>query len=424
LRHRSDDVRGLLLLLLALCSGGVLAAAPADDARQLLLMLRTPAVHDSPEAGYVGDYRNAPGREARARIVRGLAADHHLALRTDWPMPALGVDCFVLEARDEQAAMEAIDVLARDPRVESVQALQQFDVLGASTKGGDPLYPAQPAGAAWKLQALHTVATGRGITVAMIDSGVDASHADLRGQIAESRDFVADDNGKRVVPEMHGTEVAGLIAARADNALGIAGVAPGAKLLALRACWQSDASGRARCNSFTLAKAMQFAIDRRAHVINLSLGGPRDPLLARLVEVAIARGATVVAAVDPRATDGGFPASLPGVVAVAGTERVVPFRAFLAPADALPTTTVDGGWGLVGGTSFAAAQVSGLVALLREGAPRLKGAAVGDALAPAPALGSVAARPLPIDACAAFARAGPRCACGCRLADTQETPRH
>jgi subtilisin family serine protease len=72
---------------------------------------------------------------------------------------------------------------------------------------------------------------------------------------------------------------------------------------------------------------------------------------------------------------------------------------------------------MVDGTSFAAAQVSGLVALLRQVSPRLDPAQVHDALSAGPALGSATARPLPIDACAAVARAGPKCACGCRLAD-------
>ncbi|KGQ18254.1 Subtilisin-like serine protease protein [Lysobacter dokdonensis DS-58] len=410
-------MRALLFLLLAICAGGAFAGAH-DDANTLLVMLRAPAVHDTPEAGYVGDYRNAPGHQARARIARKLAAANGLTVRSDWAMPALGVDCYVLQARDAQAAAGAVEALARDPRVESVQPMQQFEVLG------DPLAPAQPAQKLWKLDEVHRHATGRGITVAVIDSGVAASHADLRGQVAQSRDFVIDD-AKREVPETHGTEVAGLIAARADNDMGIAGVAPGARLLALRACWQSDRSGRARCNSFTLAKALQFAIEQRAQVINLSLGGPRDVLLARLIDVATARGANIVAAVDPRARDGGFPASMAGVIAVAGEpDRALPMRTFLAPADALPTTTLDGGWGLVNGTSFAAAQVSGLIALLRDAAPKLRGPAVRDALAGTAALGSVPARPLPIDACAAFARAGPGCACGCRLADAQETPRH
>jgi len=400
-------MRALLLLLLALCAGGALAGE-ADDARTLLVMLRAPAIHDAPDAGYVGDYRDAPGRASRTRIVRALAKQNDLIVQDDWPMPALGVDCFVLQARDPSDVAHAVDALARDPRVESVQAMQRFEVLA------DPLAPAQPAAKTWQLDEVHRVVTGRGITVAVIDSGVAAQHADLRGQVVESRDFV-DADTRRVVPEAHGTEVAGLIAARAGNALGIEGVAPDAKLLALRACWQADGTGRARCNSFTLAKAMQFAIDRRAPVINLSLGGPQDVLFARLIDVAIRRGANVIAAVDPHKP--GFPASHPGVIAVAGdASRTLPFAAFLAPAEGLPTTTVDGGWGWVNGTSFAAAQVSGLVALLRGQAPQLKGTAMRDALGASRALGSVPARPLPIDACAAFA---------CRLADaSQETPRH
>lgn len=414
-----------LMLALLCCGAHAGTASPSgDEGRQLLVMLRAPAVHDRPDAGYVGDYGSAPGHAARARTARRLAAAHGLQVRTDWPMPALGVDCYVLEATSADAVAPAVAALARDPRVESVQAVQAFETMGGDT-GGDPLYPAQPAGVAWKLRELHETTTGRGVTVAIIDSGVASAHPDLRGQIADHRDFVDDDNAKRTVAENHGTEVAGLIAARADNRLGIAGVSPDARLLALRACWQGAGTGVARCNSFTLAKALQFAIDRRADVINMSLVGPRDVLLTRLLHVAMRRGTAVVAAVDPRARDGGFPAALPGVIAVAGDgSRAWPFPVFLAPATGLPTTTADGGWGLVDGTSFAAAQVSGLVALLRQVSPRMAPSRVHDALAAGPALGSATARPLPIDACAAVARAGPKCACGCRLAETQETPRH
>ena len=175
-------MRGLLLLLLAVCSGGAFAT-PQEGAHELLVMLRAPAVHDTPEAGYVGDYRNAPGREARARIARKLADANGLTVRNDWAMPALGVDCYVLQARDENAVAAAVETLARDPRVESVQAMQQFEVLG------DPLAPAQPAQKLWNLDEVHRHATGRGITIAVIDSGIAATHADLRGQIVESPRF-------------------------------------------------------------------------------------------------------------------------------------------------------------------------------------------------------------------------------------------
>ena len=419
--------RAMLGLLFALCCIAMPAthastpSAP-DASRQLLLMLRAPAVHARPDAGYVADYARAPGHAARARIARRLAEANGLVVRTDWPMPALGLDCYVLEAPRADALPQAIAVLAQDPRVESVQAMQVFATLDA---GRDPLAAAQPARVEWKLDELHAVTTGRGVTVAVVDSGIADAHPDLRGQVALHRDFVHDDNVARSVPERHGTEVAGLIAARANNRVGIAGVAPDAKLLALRACWQTDDGSGTRCNSFTLAKALQFAIDRRAQVINMSLGGPRDVLLSRLLGVAMDRGATIVAAVDPKSPQGSFPASLPGVVAVAGDRGApLPFPAWLAPAEGLPTTTADGGWGMVGGTSFAAAEVSGLVALLRQVSPRLSPARVRDALGSATALGSGPARPLPIDACAAVARAGPGCACGCRLADSRETPRH
>ena len=171
--------------------------------------------------------------------------------------------------------------------------------------------------------------------------------------------------------------VAGIIAARADDGVGIAGIAPGARLLGLRACSQL-ARGGAACSSFSLAKALQFALEAKAQVFNLSLTGPPDRLLARLLDVAMARGASVVGAVDVDAADGGFPASHPGVLAVAGLQSprarpgdVLPSRVLRAPDRGIPAPRPGGGWDLVSGTSYAAAQVSGLVALLRELSPRL-----------------------------------------------------
>src|SRR5206468_548036 len=82
-------------------------------------------------------------------------------------------------------------------------------------------------------------------------------------------------DAREAVAELHGTAVAGIIGARADNSVGIVGVAPEAGLMALRACWQAPPDESAAvCSSFTLAKALQFAIDNNAKVINLSLGGP------------------------------------------------------------------------------------------------------------------------------------------------------
>jgi subtilisin family serine protease len=139
-------------------------------------------------------------------------------------------------------------------------------------------------------------------------------------------------------------------------------------LLGLRACWQQRGAGAATvCDGLSLAKALYFAIEQKADVINLSLSGPDDRLLRTLVEAALARGSVVVAAYDSHKPDGGFPASAPGVIAVsdhafAGHSEHV----YIAPGRDVPTTQPGGRWFLVNGSSFSAAHVSGLAALVRQ----------------------------------------------------------
>jgi len=159
------------------------------------------------------------------------------------------------------------------------------------------------------------------------------------------------------------------VAARADNGIGMVGIAPDAHLVALRACWEVNAQ-RTVCNSLSLAKALNFAIEHRVEIINMSLSGPVDPLLGRLIDIALARRLQVVAAVDSRLAGGGFPAEHPGVIAVADqsdpTSSAAPAGAWVAPARDLPATAPGGGWRMVSGSSFAAGQVSGLLALLLQ----------------------------------------------------------
>jgi len=250
---------------------------------------------------------------------------------------------------------------------------------------------------------------------------VDTAHPDLRGQVALTRNFV---DGSAYRAETHGTEVAGIIGARADDRIGIAGIAPRARLLALRACWEQVAGQAAVCSSFTLAKALQFALGAKPQVLNLSLTGPPDRLLARLLDVAQARGITVVGALDSQARDGGFPAMHPGVlaVAIAGDRTRFP-GALLAPGEGIPAPIPGGHWRLVSGASFAAAQVSGLVALLHELSPGLAPAQLRHALT-VDAVGLLPRRPRSIDACAAVARASQHCACDCAAVQTaKSTPR-
>ena len=374
----------------------------------LLVMLRMPPPHFRPDSNYGAAYTLWLGREGRQRVAEAIATQYGLRVLDSWPMPALGVDCFAMEALQKAPLGRLVEELTADPRVESAQAMNLFHVLGYN----DPLYPLQPSAMRWHLSDLHKITTGKRVRIAEVDSGVEVNHPDLAGQVALARNFV--DDG-RDVAETHGTAVAGIIAARRDNGIGIAGIAPDATFLALRACWERPEGGtRATCSSFTLAKALQFAIDQNAEVINLSVGGPRDYLLERLLDAAMARGITVVAAADPQERNGGFPASQRGVLAIAAEGVQDSGAGFLvAPGQDIPTTLPGGAWGMVTGSSFAAAHVTSLVALLRELSPGLRARELREALAPA-ALSPVAADDSRIvDACAAVARTAGSCACAC-----------
>jgi len=418
-------VKRLFACLLALCAlacvGMRASAGPPDPhadakpaAHQVLVMLRMPSPHFRPDGAYGGGYTDDGTRAARRRVARELAATYGLRVVDDWPMPAIGIDCFVMEEAQAGRAGPVdrlLDALAHDPRVEWAQSIQEYRGLDA----GDPLLPVQPAARAWQLTALHRASTGRGVTVAVVDSGIDEKHPDLAGQVKLRRNFV---DTYPDAAEAHGTAVAGIIAAREGNGLGIAGIAPDARLLALRACWETEGPP-ARCNSFTLGKAINFALMSDARVINMSLGGPRDRLLQALLDAALARGVTLVGAADPNQPDGGFPASHPGVIAVASdTQHAPPPGSLRAPGTDVPTSLPGARWGMVSGSSYAAAHVAGLAALMLQVRPetppaRLKAdLASGARIVPA-VLASGPGQAGSIDACAAVARAAGTCLCLC-----------
>lgn len=389
----------IAFLALALCCVPLAAAAPAvqDDAqasRRVMMMMELGAEHYRAGSDYGGDYGDAMGQKARLAAARRIAREHRLRLVDNWPMPLIGVDCIILEITDGRPVEVVVKELEKVPGVSWSQPLNRFETLGNAPAArpaayNDRLFAAQPSASRWHLSRLHRLATGRGVSIAIIDSQVDTRHPDLAGQIAGSVDFVPG----RPAAERHGTGVAGIIAARANNQMGIAGVAPDARVTALRACWESAASHATVCDSLSLARAMTYAIEHGAGILNLSLTGPRDPLLARLVAEAIRRHQIVVAAIDPVRPAASFPAFLPGVVSV-GDERLSGLggTAYIAPGQDVPTTEPEGKWDLVSGSSYAAAHVSGLFALLRQLSARNS--------APEALLGPHGT----IDACAALAR--------------------
>ena len=383
------------------------AAEAAEPSRQVLVMLNMPPEHFRPGGDYSGGYGDGSGLRARRRVADRLARTYGLTRVDNWPMPILGVDCFIMSVAPGQSPTVIAERLSKDPRVAWSQPMGVFRTqAGTAVAHNDPLFRAQPIANEWRLADLHQIATGRRVRVAVIDSRVEKTHPDLAGQIEYSEDFVT---GRPASAEQHGTGVAGIIAAVADNDIGIAGVAPQARLMALRACWQLNGpAAGAVCDTLSLAKALDFAIAHNAQVINLSLSGPADQLLAKLLDVATSRGVTVVSAFDPDLPGGGFPASHAGIVAVADeSQGDLRPGIYNAPGRDVPTTQPGGRWFIVNGSSYAAAHVSGLFALLREKRPIRQS---GLALVAARAGGGR------IDACATLLQGSRPCACACSQA--------
>ncbi|MCG8455368.1 MAG: S8 family serine peptidase [Holophagales bacterium] len=310
------------------------------------------------------------------RITATLADTYGLSVVMAWRMESLDQRCVVYESRRRRPVEKVALAMAGDPRVDLVEPLHVY-----RTRQGEPYRHLQHAADSLSLGPAHTLATGRRVRVAVVDTGADFHHPELAGRVREARTFVRGGGG---VPEggfttdRHGTAVAGLIAAAADNGFGILGVAPEADLMILKACWPEPADpAKGLCDSYSLAMALDFAIANGSQVINLSLGGPSDSILGRLVEVALERGIAVVAAgARDAAGELLFPAAARGVLAVAAHPRPrsdpagagggAPGRALAAPGQEILAPTPGGGFDFFSGASMAAAQASGVIALLLE----------------------------------------------------------
>ncbi|MFQ5635874.1 MAG: S8 family serine peptidase, partial [Gammaproteobacteria bacterium] len=268
----------------------------------------------------------------------------------------------------------ALIALQASPGVESAQAEQRF----RTSTGGDPYawmnYGAEQTGA----RRVQSLADGSGVTVAVIDTGVDTAHPELAARVVESVDV----SGFGMTPDRHGTAIAGIIAAESDNGIGAYGVAPGTGILAIKACEPETSSALvSRCWSSTLAKALDRALLSDAAVINMSLGGPEDSLLTRLLNKAAEKGVLVLAAAGNDGPDAPppFPASHSAVMAVTAVDsadRPYPgavrgaFVDIAAPGVEIPVPSPGETYpAQLTGTSMATAHVAGAAALLLSIAP-------------------------------------------------------
>jgi hypothetical protein len=383
-----------ILILACLCScsaspgrGDQPSEASVPD-RQIMLMLPVPTSKPSgPWDDAPSGYAASRARTLALRTAQALALEYHLRIVDNWAMPALGVHCIVARIESSADSEAVLRSLNTDRRIAWAQPLQRYRTLGEPTA-----LAGIAASDGWsELPALHGIAVGRGVTVAQVDTGVDLKHRALAGHWFGPRDYVGLGGFNE---ELHGTAVAGLIVAHASGRAGAVGVAPGARLMPLRACRQVDA-GIAECTSFTLAKALQHALQEHVQIVNLSLTGPDDALLAKLIDRGLEQGVVVVAAADESPRGPGFPAQHPGVIAAAGSRLPALPQAVLAPSVDVLTTIPNSAFGFMSGSSFAAAQVTGLTALLLELSPHLTPARVHAVLVQAAASGAV-------DPCAAL----------------------
>lgn len=350
------------------------AAARAAPRHYIVVTVRNPLlplpVHAaSTQRGYDGAAPYLAGGTAR-RASRTLASDYRLEEVSSWPIAALKVHCVVYGLPPGADPASLIDRLGHDGRVDSVQPLLSFAT--ASARYNDPYAGLQANLERMSVAEAHELSTGAGVRIAVIDTGADTRHPDFRPHAAIERNFV-DTDEPLFHSDAHGTAVAGLIGAVPNNHIGIAGVAPDAQLLVLKACWRvAQDAVRAECNTFTLAKALGAALDAHVDVINLSLAGPPDPLLTRLVRHAIDRGIIVVGAVPPAGAGAAFPSDISGVISVDASESARSTGTTLrAPGRDVLSLAPDGHYDFYSGSSLATAEVSGLVALLRAGHPQL-----------------------------------------------------
>ncbi|WP_308312533.1 type VII secretion-associated serine protease mycosin [Streptomyces sp. ISL-11] len=187
----------------------------------------------------------------------------------------------------------------------------------------------------WYLDAMHAdemweVSTGRGITVAVIDTGVDATLPDLDGQVLEGKDFTGQGGDAHTDSFQHGTTIAALIAGsgkRSDRD-GSFGLAPGTKILPLRVTDGSEAKNEAeaaRGFSATVSAAIRYAADSDAKILNISMGQESDSKeISEAVRYALAKGKLIFAAVGNGGEKGNaaeYPAASPGVVGVSAISR-------------------------------------------------------------------------------------------------------
>jgi hypothetical protein len=295
-----------------------------------------------------------------------LARRHRLERIASQNFPLIGGTIGLFRIVDRRTVERVSRELAREASVRSVQPNFRYVLQDQQTVliEGDP---AQYALVNLRLPQAHTLAHGANVTVAVIDSGIDIRHPELANAIADSFDALGSKEG----PHVHGTGIAGAIVSHAR----LMGSAPAARILAIRAF--GAAPSGAQSTSFIILKGLDYAAAHGAQIVNMSFAGPKDALIERGIAATAAKGIVMVAAAGNAGPKSPplYPAANQNVIAVSATDaqdRLFAASnrgshiAISAPGVDIFLPAPGEKYQMTSGTSFSAAYVSGLAALMLE----------------------------------------------------------
>ncbi len=390
----------------AMAAPALIAAARSANAQDV------PGMPPSSERRYVPDEVLFVMRpDASPAAIRNVVRRYNLTLIAESQSELVGTVVHRYRVPNRMTVPAAIRAMTRSTGVAYVQPNYIFDrpnyvfrLQSASTTrtGGAAL---QYVVETLRLPEAHLLARGEQVPIAVIDSGIEATHPEMAGRVAKSFDAV----GGAFQPHEHGTGMAGAIVAHAQ----LTGISPRANILAARAFAPGQATG-AQGTSYHILGAMDWSVREGARVINMSFAGPRDPMMTRAMQNAAGKRVVLIAAMGNEGTTApvSFPAADPNVIAVTATDQQG--RLFdaasrgnhvsvAAPGVEILLPAPRGGYQISSGTSVAAAHVSGIAALLLERQPDLDPVQVREILrqtarhgaTPNPQLGAGLADPVP-----------------------------
>ena len=294
------------------------------------------------------------------RLSRRIAQDYNQEILLEWPLESLAVHCFVIR-RPDAATLARLE---RDSRVRWVQPFNTHMLRSASISEGNDAPP----------KPLPVAGDASGVRLTVIDTGADLNHQDLANKSIIYKDLVGQTSHSGH-DEAHGTSILGLLAAQPRSDGIIEGFATGATFQHLRGCWEEDGVGQ--CNTFTLALALEAAIDWRPAIVNLSLSGPSDRVLDALIERLTQSGTLIVSAFDEeRSLEARFPAPSDHVVYAMAGQSIEPHpecsHCFVAPGHAFSLSPMNE-YRLVSGHSVATPYLTATFARLVAQEAKLSG---------------------------------------------------